>query len=383
MIVRILTDRPEDYAFLEGLYDKAVQFRYTSAGEPLTDPDRSSGDIVVADPKMDGLEQLAGSVMKKRMLAGKPFIICGPERVKGLVRELKAAGLEPGGSRESVCPEEELQGREEEEDPYRRKEYRPRTEKPFRLRIGLIGLNDGAGAGILTMLLAEELASQSFENGRLVTVYAPGEPYFYRALSLGKDLPGERFREIGEMAQPDESTGSDQRETLNVVEGISWVVASGSHQDDPAWDREKSLEMMEQIEGNYLLLPFRQFPSDMDSELLKASLDVLLVITDPRPSALLSGLESLEEIRKTGIPPVFVISHMNEAVKTEQVLNFLETDDAVLFPELSAADLCTAEYKGENPNRIDAVRKQTMTPVCDIIDQLMRLCGGTGKSAVL
>ena len=374
MIVRILTDRSKKYAVLEELYGPAAEFRYSSVDEMMTDPDQGREDIVVADPELDDLDGVAGSLLKKRLITGKTFIICGPERIRGLVRELKAAGLETRDTDNAEEPLMMAEGTEPVNDIYRREGLKKTQIPVLRLCIGLVELSDGAGAGFLTLLLAEELASESFQDGKLVTVFAPDDPYYSRALSLEKRFGPEDFQDIIIQTGREDLVSTEIRAAVNIDEGISWAVGSGSGPNRQSIDLKTKLEALERTEGNYILCPFH-FPEIGNRlPLLKESLDALIVVTDPRPSSVLSGMDRLEQLRDSGIPLIYVVSHTNAAVKRNDIFDSLETEDAVFIPDVDPAAVIEAEYSGQNPYRIDGIRKLTMAPVCGIIDRLKHYC---------
>ena len=113
--------------------------------------------------------------------------------------------------------------------------------------------------------------------------------------------------------------------------------------------------------------------SDRDREEMKNMLDVLVVVGDPLPSSLLSGKKTLDTYRQLGLPVVYVINHVTDVVKKDLILDYLDANEVFFLPAVDPSIVCEAEYLGENPYRIDRIRKQTMAPVCGIIERIKKL----------
>lgn len=366
MIVRVLTNRPEKYAYLEKYYRGTAEIQYTAADDLVSVGNAVDDDIIIADPELMGGNYFAGTMMKRRNVQRKPFIISEPGRVKGLTRELKAAGLEAGGV--SITGEAGSGNMEpDSQDAQIRQSGRP----SFRHVVGIVELNAGADAGFLTMLLAEELASESLRDGSLVTVFAPDCDYFYYALSLGKKYEPNGFRALDEVGENPEKDSAGRME-INVSEGISWAVGSGRIREKIENCSEAWTRCLERLEGNYLLCFLKIPETDRERELFRAVVDALIVVADSLPSSMLAGRKNLEAVRGLGIPLIYVVNHTTDSVKKDLILDYMDTDHVVFVPAVNPASVCEAEYLEENPYRIDQIRKQTMTPVCSIIEQIRK-----------
>ena len=88
------------------------------------------------------------------------------------------------------------------------------------------------------MLLAEELASESVEDGSLVTVFSPENDYFYQALKLGRSFEGRVFRDIAEVMEEQSEYGSDRYEDrlINLSDGISWATGGSQKKSKPSME---------------------------------------------------------------------------------------------------------------------------------------------------
>lgn len=369
MIVRILTDRPEQFAYLEDLYGNRTEIQYTAAEDLVNAGQLVDEDIVIADPQLMGDNYYAGTLMKRRNALGKPFIISEPGRVKGLTKELKAAGLET----ERVLNSGKSDNRDAELISTETNLWQT-GRPPFRYIVGIMELNKKADAGFLTLLIAEELASESFRDGSLVTVIAPGCNYFYYALSLGKKFGTDGFKTFDELLEDYYSEGSEEKIKFNVSEGISWTVDAGNIQEKESKNSIDWTRVIDRIEGNYLLCFFGDSGSVRETEQIRKMVDALIVVADPLPSSMLSGGKRLEEIRKAEVPLIYVVNNVTETVKKDLILDYLDTSDVIFVPAVDPAAVCESEYLEENPYRMDQIRKKTMTPVCQIIEQIRKIC---------
>lgn len=367
MLIKILTERPEKYAFVGLLSKDSVEFCSSSA--ELVDEE---ADILIADPDLMEKDSTAAAYIRRRNSSGKISIISTPERKKSLFRELKAAGLVNSEEKNY----EKNHTAERDFELYQGVDSAGMIRRPsFRRRIGVIGLSELASAGFVTMLLAEELASESVEDGSLVTVFSPENDYFYQALKLGRSFEGRVFRDISEVMEDHSEYGSDRYEDrlINLSDGISW--ATGSSQKMKMYPADGWLSMLDWIEGNHVICVCS--PEQFRRELRHADqyLDVLLVIADPLPSSMEKEAACLEMIRSSELPIVYAVSHMNDYVKKEIIQECLGTDEMIYLPSVDPAAVCEAEYSGQNPYRIDRIRRLTMPAVCGIIEKLDQITG--------
>ena len=106
---------------------------------------------------------------------------------------------------------------------------------------------------------------------------------------------------------------------------------------------------------------------------MKNMLDVLVVVGNPLPSSLLAGKKTLETLRQLELPVIYVVNHVTDVVKKDLIIDYLDTNEVVFVPAVDPAAVCEAEYMGENPYRLDIIRKQTMASICGIIEQIKKL----------
>ncbi len=367
MIVKILTGRPEKYAFAGLLTESGVEF--CSSAEDLIGEE---ADVVIVDPEELENDSSAAAFIRRRNSSGKKTIISSPERKKSLYRELRATGLlDPEGVNEEKKTAGEWDQKSRREGEPDRRPVRP----SFRRKIGVIGLSELAAQGFVTMLLAEELASESAEDGSLVTVFSPENDYYYHALKRGRSFEAVPFRDVVEVMGEWSEYGPDNHKgrPVNLCDGISW--ATGSTQKEDRELAEGWSSMVDRLEGNHVICEFSSGQFRREAVSAGGYLDALLVIADPFPSSMGKESSCLEMVRSCGVPAVHAVSCMNDSVKTEVMQEFLGTNEIIYLPFVDPAAVCEAEYRGENPYRIDRIRRLTMPSVCEMIEKLDRITG--------
>ncbi|MGI6205586.1 MAG: hypothetical protein ACOYJI_02990 [Anaerovoracaceae bacterium] len=185
MLIRIMTSRASQYRKLIDKYSGSADFVCDGSADSVFDSGESGKpDIIIVDPACLSSSFTAAAIRKRAASEKTDVIVGDPGRPRSLERELAAAGLtavESENTSGDIVPAE------------------AETAGISRCRIGIAGLTDDSGAELITMMLAEELASELLGTGGLVTVYSPGDPYFYRALSLGSRFPDGGFKDVTAM----------------------------------------------------------------------------------------------------------------------------------------------------------------------------------------
>lgn len=418
------------------MYRGKAEFFYYANWEQAEVEERKA-DVILVDPELTIRDSYTSVQMKRWMAEGNPLLICAPERRKSLVRELKSVGIETG----APIPEETAGP-----DLYQNQEER-KPEEParpvYRHVFGIVELTREADAGLITMMMAEELASEMQEDHGLVTVFAPQQSCFYYSLGLESKLGEAGFQRLDEYLQylMEKEGIDDSGEVPNFLEGISWLTATGhvpkgkEHEEcaepqeagknaahpehgDPfgcsenrgaavcAEDAEHSgskespdnagnsehcaqpessvreqsrTEVIRKLQGNVLLCCYSAEEFEKDVREAADCLEAVLVVADARPSSLMEGSEHLNLIRESGLPVVFAVSRMNRSVRQPLVSQILQTEEIIWVPEIDSAVRYEAEYQEENPYRFEEIRKVMMLPVSQMIDRLK--AAGTDPSS--
>ncbi|MDD7408998.1 MAG: hypothetical protein SOV71_01745 [Anaerovoracaceae bacterium] len=367
MVIKILTTRPEKYDRLKKKYGGSALFSFDrSADTAFGSVDDEKPDIVIVDPAFLSGSSFAAAAIRKKAYADRiRLIVGGPDHMRSLERELAVAG---------VAPAEETSGKGSSFEEVTRPVPAPR------IKIGIAGLNDDRGAGFLAMVLAEELASEILETGGLVSVYAPGCGYFYRALCLDRRFPDGSFQDINEMIKAGAAQGMGAgRLAVNEDEGICWAVSRGQCADrEHAVRPDAKAEFIDSLEGDFVLRVYTRREIYEEKEFLRGNLDALIAVFDPLPSKADGAEQVLEMIQECGVPAVFAVNKMNRGVESSAVLRFLGTYDAVFLPFIDPGYIYRCEYTGENPYRYENVRRQLMEPLCGLADRIRSVCAVSG-----
>ena len=383
MLIRIITARQSKYSELEKKYGRSSEIIFSRSDSPepnlsdsgdgicLESGAERRADIVIADPEFLRENSFSAASIRNRASAEHfRFIIGDPERMKSLERELAAAGVMHMDN-----DEEEADSCEDEAAALIKR----------RLTAGITGLADGSGAGFVTMILAEELASELFEAGGLVSVYAPGDRYFYRALQLDRRFPDGSFRDISKLIRKVEKrsaeetvSGAEDDEERIAVNEDEGICSAAACEDSVGTDPDMRASFVNRLDGVFVLRKYTCSEFREEYRSAAQNMDVLIAVLDPLPSKMKDAEEMLALVKACGVPVIYVVNRMTRGTESSRVLSFLETYDAVFLPCADYGTLCRCENIGVNPYRDENIRRQLMDPLCGIVDRI-REAGGAQR----
>lgn len=360
MQIIIYTERFDEYAPLfSAYYEKEIEFRCVTEARDLSEADKGKEDVLIlADPHM--LEKAGASVLFADRRGGWSDVIIGsPENISSIKKEIKEMDrlkesrtqYTAGNVRAELSPIRQS---------VEKKHVQP--EKKRRVVIGTAGLSPGAGASFLTMMLAEVLASEAAADNGSVTVLSVDDTYIYDALGLDKKFAEGSFSDIYPMRN------GEHVFRPNVDEGISWAVAAGYSDSLKLLPAEKAC-IARIIPGSYILWDMESDDLELTLRQAKGAVDMLLLVIDPLPSALVNNMDRLKYIKNIGIPLVAVFNKWNDGVDERAVMDYVGIDERVIMPSIDAALVYRAEYECENPYRNAVVRRC----VSDSMKELIRL----------
>ena len=232
-----------------------------------------------------------------------------------------------------------------------------------KLKIGVIGISESAGASFLTGCLARYLANTrkhspavvELEKGTLYDSYGmdkrfAGRSYFhfYRGLSENQSIRGKR----------------------NMDEGINWILKS-PEEENIELTFEQKLRLISHAKGDIILCDLSG-NAVHDYELLQ-SMDQIIAVIDPLPSKMLRGYDSLYRIKTFESDRgniIYVINKLNHGVNRRQMLDFLKIKKPVLLPHINTETIYTAEYNCKIPYSMSEVKSVLHSPMEEIVSSL-------------
>ena len=179
-----------------------------------------------------------------------------------------------------------------------------------RIKIGVLGLSPGAGAGFVASNLARYLAEQ---DGLHPAVTELGQGGLYDSLGMDKHFAGREFFSFHQAAFLNRSLRGRKNEYL----GVNWVLMPPKTSG-----RELTVSQRIRIAGNSAGDPVLYRLTGVPREELRElfwEMDRLILVIDPLPSKILTEYRFLCELRKEDIPFFCVINKWNEGIDRKEL----------------------------------------------------------------
>ena len=212
---------------------------------------------------------------------------------------------------------------------------KPAAAAADRIKIGVLGLSPGAGAGFIASNLARYLAEQ---GGFHPAVAELGQGGLYDSLGMDKRFAGRDFFSFHQEVSQNKSLRGKKNEYL----GVNWILVPPKDSG-----RELSTAQRLRIAGNSAGDPvFCRLTGIPRQELPKLfwEMDRLILVIDPLPSKMLAEYRFLGELRKEDIPLFYLINKWNEGVDRKELLQYLRIRESFIVPMIPAATVYGAEY---------------------------------------
>lgn len=245
----------------------------------------------------------------------------------------------------------------------REAECKERCETLDKLKIGIIGISEGAGVSFLTVCLARFLA-----NTRKLTpaVVELGKPSIYDSLGMDKHFAGRYFfpffRSLDE--------GKSIRGKKNMDEGINWVIRSPD-EISLFVSSDQKLRLIGGVSGDAVIFDLSR--CGKDDQAFLSLMDQVLVVIDPLPSRMLEGYQMLCRMKAhevSGGDINYIINRDNRGVNHRQLMDFLKIRNPLTVPMASMESIYTAEYNCKIPYSMTDVKKQLQEPIRRISERL-------------
>ncbi|GAB1475614.1 hypothetical protein MASR2M70_04460 [Bacillota bacterium] len=224
-----------------------------------------------------------------------------------------------------------------------------------KLKIAVVGLSPGAGAGFVSAGLAAAFAGIKDCRPALLEL---GGQRLYDSLGMDKHFAGREFIRFFGLI----SKGRSIRGLSNDLAGINWVLkAPGEGRE--ALDIIKMLRMVNNVCGNVIVSKISADPGEELREILK-DMDRILVVIDPMPSMMLAGHDALCRLRSSELPLIYAVNKMNGGVSRRELLNYLQLKKAFYIPMVPPETLYGAEYSCRFPFDLPEV-KNIIEPILE------------------
>ncbi len=225
-----------------------------------------------------------------------------------------------------------------------------------------------AGASFITMVLAEELASEYVDDGSIV-IFSTGSAYFYDSLGFESKFSESGFIDAELFASGKAAADSPY---VNLSEGISWIVSSPTSVRKPLAQSDRS-KTLYRIKGNVILwdIGYELFSSDPEAAV--KDIDALIFVIDPLPSSMLTYYDIFKKVKSLNIPVIYVLNRMNSGIDRSEAESFLKIKRPEVIDAVPAESIYASEYACENPYRNKNVRMIISDSINSISERLKKL----------
>ena len=230
-----------------------------------------------------------------------------------------------------------------------------------RLKIGVLGLSEGAGTGFLVASLAKALVDQ----GYFPAVLELGKGGLFDSLGMDKLFAGRDFFSFHNAAANDRSI----RGRRNELGGINWALIP-SEEGLASLDLYRKIRLLNNLIGDVVV---SRMSGIKEEELWKLAweMDRILVVIDPLPSKMLEGYELLCNLKLSELPILYVVNKYNKGVNRRQLLSYLKLKKLKYIPMIDYKAIYGAEYTCRTAYDIPHAKNALMGPLNELIDELI------------
>lgn len=201
-----------------------------------------------------------------------------------------------------------------------------------RLRIGIVGLTDGAGAGFLASSLARWYVT---EESVKPTVVELGKTNLYDSLGMEKHFAESGFFSCQEQAV----LGRSLRFRGNFHLGVNWLLMD--KEEDLAFNHR--LRLLSNSRGDLILILLSGIPEEELLQILP-ELDVLLLVIDPLPSCLIKGRSLFLALNMSEQPVIHIVNKRNHGIDERELKRYLGINRPIYLPFVPIEAVYSAEY---------------------------------------
>lgn len=233
-----------------------------------------------------------------------------------------------------------------------------------KLKVGIVGISAGAGAGFITGCLARHLANTREHSPVVIEL---GKGSLYDSFGMDKRFAGRTYFRFYEAIRENKCI----RGKRNMDEGINWILKS-PQEGKISLTFEQKLRVISFARGDVILCDLSG-ESEPDYQLLQ-SMDQVIAVIDPMPSKMLEGYHNLCNLKAMEIERrdmIYVINKMNGGVNRRQMLDFLKIRKPVYLPLVSPESTYTAEYNCKIPYLMSEVKSALRNPLGEIVSMLL------------
>lgn len=229
------------------------------------------------------------------------------------------------------------------------------------MKIGVIGLVPGAGAGFVSSCLAGACAETGICHPAVLEL---GEGGLYDALALDKHFAGRDYFLFFKALNEDKSIHGRS----NMLYDVNWMLRS-PEEHGISLSLMKTIRMSNHALGDMILCKVKGVREE-DLWKLLWDMDRLLVIIDPLPSKLLAGHKLLCALRTSGLPIIYAVNKMNPGVSRKELQSYLKLRTIHYLPLIDPAIVYSAEYSCRFLYHLTPIKSKMNDPVRNLLQDI-------------
>ena len=232
-----------------------------------------------------------------------------------------------------------------------------------KLKIGVVGISEHAGASFMTGCFARYLANTRKHSPAVIEL---GRGSLFDSYGMDKRFAGRQYFNFYKAVENNQSI----RGMKNTDEGVNWILRS-PEEDKIKLTFEQKLRLESHAKGDVILCDLSG-DREQEFELLQ-SMDQIIAVIDPLPSKMFEGfwlLRNLKAMEADRGEIIYVINKYNRGVNRRQMLDFLKIRKPVFIPLVSTESIYTAEYNCKIPYAMSEVKNALRDPLTEIASLL-------------
>ncbi len=239
----------------------------------------------------------------------------------------------------------------------------PAAAEPYfaveKLKVGVAGISETAGASFLTGCLARYLSNTKKHMPAVVEL---GSGSLFDSYGMDKRFAGRSYFHFYQTLEENKSI----RGVRNMDEGINWILKT-PQEDGIQLTCDQKLQLVSHAKGDIVLCDLSG-SNKLEFPLLR-NMDQIIAVIDPMPSKMLSGyglLCNIKEYEANGGNVIYVVNKFNRGVNRRQMLDFLKLKNHIVLPLVPTETIYTAEYNCKIPYTLNEIKSLMQKPMEEI-----------------
>ena len=249
---------------------------------------------------------------------------------------------------------------------------RERKEEKFvdifeKQKIGVVGMNRGAGASFVATSIASVLTQSSERKVTFLEVcdyISDKMSFMYDAIGVDKRFKTREFTRFYNEVK----FGKNIKGRANFDEKINWALIT------PEDIKEKIelspieiVRLINNVTGDVIVCDISECNSKEDYLL---DMDVVVFVIDPMPYSMITGYPFMREVKRlayNGKKVIWVVNKFNAGINKRDMQNFLNLKEYYKIPAIESSDFYSAQYNCKLPYEMSNIHDHAKETVEKIV----------------